>query len=47
MFRQLDNGGDDYDVDDDEREQAAIYLSSPTSVCGSLNTAIRQGINPL
>ena len=26
------------------RAQAALNLSSPTSVCGSLNTAIRQGI---
>ena len=45
-----DNGGEDddvYDDDDDDyyqREQSAFHLSSPTSICGSLNTTIRQGI---
>ena len=34
----------DDDDDDYQREQSAFHLSSPTSICGSLNTTIRQGI---
>ena len=34
----------DDDDDDYQREQSAFHLSSPTSICGSLNTTIRQGV---
>ena len=44
----VDDDDDDDDVGDYcQREPAAFHLSFPTSICGSLNTAIRQGITPM